>query len=205
MKKIMIVLLVILLSLGAVACDGKEPEKTVPTPVATTTTTTGETPATTTTTTTAKPQEPTAPDGYRMYEGAGFGFAYPSEWSRQSSGNIVQLINSTGVGNNITVSYEAYSDIYKTMTVTEFNTLLKPALQQAGMQISNVSVEQGESDFGVPLTKIVYSATMQSVAMKQTILVFAKGDRNYCITVTEQSSHAALVENVLATLHLTKG
>ena len=113
----------------------------------------------------------------------------------------MQLINSTGAGNNITVTYEAYSDVYKTMTVTEFNSLLKPALQQAGMQVSNVTVEQGTSDFDVALTKIVYNATMQSVQMKQTVLVFAKGDRNYCITVTEVSAHAALVENVLATLH----
>lgn len=197
MKKIVALLLVLVLSLAFVACDDKKPAQTTGTAAPTTETPTTETPTT-------EKKQPTAPTAYKMYEGDGFGFAYPKEWSKESSGAIDQLINSTGAGNNITVSYEAYSDIYTTMTAARFNTQIKPSLEQAGMQVKNVSVEQGTSEFDVPLTKIVYTATIQSVEMKQTLVVFAKGDRNYCITVTEVAPHAALVENVLATLHLVE-
>ena len=200
-RNVIALMLVLVLAAFAVACDEKKPAETTGTTAATTAAPTTEAPTTEAPTTEKKP---VAPAGYQMYKEDKFGFAYPEDWTKTTQSGVVMLMNSTGAGNNVTVSYEPYSDLYSEMTLESFNRDLKPALEQAGLAISNASVEQTESEFDVPLTKIVYTATVSGVEMKQTVVVFALGDRNYCITVTETHPHAALVENILATLHLVE-
>ena len=114
------------------------------------------------------------------------------------------LVNETGAGNNITVSYEQYSDIYKEMDVAGFNSTLKPYLEAAGMTVTNVSVKQLKNENGTDMTKIAYSAKTNGVSMGQTMYIVAVGEMNYIVTVTETTTDAKLVENVYNTLNIVK-
>lgn len=157
-------------------------------------------------TTTPAPVEETTvptPASYTLYDNGKISFAYPSTWTKQA-GSVDTLMNESGAGNNITVAYEQYSDIYKKMDVASFNTLLKPSLAAMGMTTSNVTVSQITNKNKVDITKITYNASMSGVAMKQTLFVVAAGNMNYVVTVTETKTDAALVNNVLDTLYIIK-
>ncbi|MBR3963779.1 MAG: hypothetical protein IKJ80_00030 [Clostridia bacterium] len=156
-------------------------------------------------TTTAPVEETTVPtpNGYTLYNNGKISFAYPSTWTKQA-GSVDMLINESGAGNNITVSYEQHSDIYTKMDVASFNTVLKPTFAAMGMTTSNVSVSQITNKNKVDMTKISYSASMNGVDMKQTMYVVAAGGFNYIVTVTETTADATLVNNVLDTLYVIK-
>ena len=63
-----------------------------------------------------KKDEPTIPEGYKLYDNGDISFAYPADWVK-TDGGVVILTNKSGAGNNITVTYEAKNTIYDTFTV----------------------------------------------------------------------------------------
>lgn len=140
------------------------------------------------------------PEGYVSFDNGDISFAYPSDWTK-TEGSVTQLINPAGVGNNITVSYEAKSDLYKKMTVDSFNTTLKPMLETAGMKVSGVKVEQRKNPLGIDATAISYSASMSNVSMSQTMFIVDSGNKNYIVTITEVNADSTLVNNVFNTLN----
>ncbi len=142
----------------------------------------------------------TIPEGYIMYDNGSISFVYPQNWSKTDA-SVTMLINPTGVGNNITVAYEAKSDIYKTMTVDSFNTTLKPSMDAVGMNVTGVSVEQKTNALGNSIPTISYTASMSGVSIKQTLFVIDSGDKNYIVTVTETNADRQLVDNVFNTLN----
>ena len=114
------------------------------------------------------------------------------------------LMNPAGVGNNITVVYEAKTTMYEEMTLTDFNTQFKPVYEAMGMTISSPSINQLKNENGLKITKIKMTTTVASVTMTQTMYVTTVGDRTYSITVTETTSDADLVKNVFDTLSIVK-
>ena len=139
-----------------------------------------------------EPKAPVIPKGYLAYDNGDITFAYPEKWI-VNDGSVVMIVNESGVGNNITVTYEQYSDMYSTMTAETFNSTLKPMLDAAGIAVSNTVVEQVKNEVSTEITKISYSANANGVSMKQTMLICAAGNRNYIIQ---------LVKNVFETLYV---
>ena len=150
-----------------------------------------------------KKDEITVPDGYTLYDDGKISFAYPEDWE-ESDGSVAMLMNPTGAGNNITIVYEAKTDMYEKMTLASFNENMKPSYEAMGMTLSNIKVEQTENDAGTKITKLSYNATMSGVSMKQTAYVTTVGSRTYSVTVTETTSDATLVKNVFNTLVAVK-
>ncbi|MBO7161435.1 MAG: hypothetical protein J6W15_01350 [Clostridia bacterium] len=148
-----------------------------------------------------QPQTPVIPKGYLEYNNEKISFAYPEGWV-VNDGSVVIIVNESGVGNNITVSYEQFSDMYSTMTAETFNTTLKPMFAAAGLSVSNATVEQVENDVSTKITKITYTAAANGVTMKQTMFICAAGDRNYIVTVTETTGDPQLVNTVFDTLYV---
>ncbi len=146
-----------------------------------------------------EPKTPVIPEGYVTYDNDDISFVYPEAW-KVTDGSVVIIVNESGVGNNITVSYEAASDMYSTMTADSFNTTLKPMFESAGLSVSGVKVEQVENELSTKITKIAYTAVANGVQMKQTMFICAAGSRNYIVTVTETTNDSALVNNVFKTL-----
>ena len=143
------------------------------------------------------PSEP--PAGYQWFDNGAITFAYPENWSKQE-GSTTMLINPMGAGNNITVVYEPFSNIYTTMDLAGFNSTLKPVLEAMGATITNATVEQTENARGVAITKISYSMLLSGNAMRQTLLVIPRGEYNYSIAITETTGDSALVSTVFDTL-----
>lgn len=139
------------------------------------------------------------PDGYAIYNNGSIAFAYPQDWTI-TDGSTVILVNPSGIGNNITVVYEAKNDFYKTMGVSDFETQMQPLFEQMGMAISNPSVEQTQNQSGIAITKITFSNTVSGVQMRQTMYISTVGDKTYTVTVTETTPDAVLVETVFNTL-----
>lgn len=148
-----------------------------------------------------EPKVPVIPKGYLAYDNGDITFAYPEKWI-VNDGSVVMIVNESGVGNNITVTYEQYSDMYSTMTAETFNSTLKPMLDASGITVSNTVVEQVKNEVSTEITKISYSANANGVSMKQTMFICAAGNRNYIITVTETTGDAQLVKNVFETLYV---
>ena len=103
-------------------------------------------------------------------------------------------------GNNITAVPEEYSDMYKTMTVKEFDNLIKPQLTASGLSVSNVKIEQIQGTNDLAITRITYTVKSSGVTMKQFVYVVPSGDRNYAVTITETKAVDGLVDTVLASL-----
>lgn len=145
---------------------------------------------------------PEIPEGYQVYEDGSLSFAYPEDWTK-NSGSTVILMNPAGVGNNITVVYEAKTDVYEKMTVESFNTDMKPAYEAMGMTVSNVSITNQETN-GLDVVELSYTAKMMGVSMEQTAFITTIGDRTYTVTVTETTQDDTLVSNVFNTLYKAK-
>lgn len=182
MKRILCALLVLVLIVMGVTACGEQPH-----------------PPETDLQTEAPETEASLPDGYKKYDNGSVSFAYPSDWIEQD-GSTVILVNASGVGNNITVVYEAKNDFYKTMDASDFEAQVQPVFEQMGMVISNVSVEQTENQSGLAITKISFLNTVSGAQMQQTLFVVAAGDRTYTITVTETTPDAPLIETVFNSL-----
>lgn len=141
------------------------------------------------------------PEGYTTYENDYISFAYPSEWTKTDLGKDsgVMIMDGT-TGNNITAVPEEYSDMYKTMTVKEFDNLIKPQLTASGLSVSNVKIEQIKGTNDLAITRITYTVKSSGVTMKQFVYVVPSGDRNYAVTITETKAVDGLVDTVLASL-----
>lgn len=150
------------------------------------------------TTATAAP----TPAGYTVYSNGDISFAYPEAWKKQD-GSVVMLINKSGVGNNITVAYEAKTDMYDNFTVADFNSMMKPAYEAMGMAVKNPTVAHKEVG-GEKVNVISYTAAVNGTSIKQTQYIVNAGMRTYIITVTETTADAALVRNVFETIKVLK-
>lgn len=150
-------------------------------------------------------KKPAIPEGYKEYNNGEISFAYPDDW-KMTDGSTVILVNSTGVGNNITVVYEAKNTVYDTITVEEFEAQMKPAYQAMGMSIKDTAIEQTKNECGTQMTKISLTTTSAAakVTMTQTMYITHVGDRTYTVTVTEVSNDDALVDTVFNTLYKEK-
>ena len=148
-----------------------------------------------------KKDEPTIPEGYKLYDNGNISFAYPDDWTI-TDGSTVLI--TAGAGNNITVVYEAKTNMYEDMTMDDFNEMFVPAYEAMGMTVSNASVNSTTNDNDVKITKISYKATASGVTMKQTLYITTAGQRTYTVTVTETTNDATLVKNVFDTLTIVK-
>ena len=183
MKKIVLTLsalLILILAFAMTSCGG-------------TTETTTEAPVTT---------EAPLPEGYTLYDNGDISFAYPEKLSK-TDGSTVILSDGTN-GNNITVVYEDKTDYYEKMTTSDYATDLRPAFSSMGMTIKGYSVDQIKNAKGASLTKIAHTASVSEITLKQTMLIITAGEKTYTVTVTEMVNDAALVNNVLNTLSLSK-
>jgi len=147
---------------------------------------------------TTKAEAPEAPEGYKLYTNGAIQFAYPENWVL-TDGSIVIISEPSGVGANITVSYEAYSDLYTKMDEASFGETLLPQLEASGMSVSNLSVSQKETN-GAPVTEITYTAVVVGISMTQTLYIIAANNYNYAITVTELESVTNIADTVFSTL-----
>ena len=145
---------------------------------------------------------PEIPEGYQAYSNDVLSFAYPKEWSA-NSGSVVTLMDPNGNGNNITVVYEAKTDLYDDMTVESFNSMMKPSYEAMGMTVSNVAVEKRTTN-GLDVVQISYDAKVAGQSLSQTAFITTIGDSTYTVTVTEMTPDAELVANVFNTLYALK-
>lgn len=141
------------------------------------------------------------PAGYKEYNNGDISFAYPDEWVIQD-GSVVIIVNESGVGNNITISYETLSDLYVNMTADEFEELVAPTYEAMGASITGITVKQVENEVGIAITKIAYYMTLNGVNMEQTMFVFPAGSRNYVVTVTEAEPDPDLVDTVFESIRV---
>ena len=140
------------------------------------------------------------PEGYKLYDNGAISFVYPEDWDKEEESGIVMLQNAEKSANNITVVSEAKSDVYENMTVKDFNEMLKPSLEAAGMTVSGTTVQQTENGIGTKMTKIAYNVSMSGVSMKQTLYIVTAGEKIYSVTFTEVESDANIAKNIFDTL-----
>ena len=137
------------------------------------------------------------PEGYTMYTDEYITFAYPAHWTTTSSS--VAMLQNTENTNNITIAYEAATDLYSNLTAEAFIADLQPSLESVGMQVSDVSVTQlirGDTD----MTEIRFNVVLMDVSMTQTLYALTVSDRTYIVTTTEVVSEPAIAENIYASL-----
>ena len=144
---------------------------------------------------------PVIPTGYTEYSNGDMSFAYPEGWVK-TDGSVVILSEKSG-GNNITVSYEAKTDLYDKFTVADFNSMMKPAYEAMGMSVSNVKIEHKIVN-GEKINVFSFTTVAAGRTMTQTQYIFAAGTRTYIVTVTEATSDDALVKNVFDTIKILK-
>lgn len=200
MKKFISLMLVFILVLGSLAvftaCDSSDDESDDKNPSKTKAVTTV---ATTASTTAAATTGVVIPDDYKLYKNNDISFAYPESWVETDAS--VVMIQNTENANNITVAYEAKTDMYKNMTKDSFNNTIKPVYDNLGMVVSNVNVSH-KTNNGIEITVISHNTTVNNATMKQTQYILDGGSRTYTVTVTENVADSELVENVLKTLTL---
>ena len=142
------------------------------------------------------------PDGYKLYEGDAFSFAYPKSWSVDTTASL-PIIKDMTTGNNINIYTEAKTTVYDGLTLERFNSEFVPAYSATGMTVTNASVNNKTTN-GISLIEIKYSATMGEINMKQTQFIFTEGESTYTVTVTEVQAVDGLADNVFKTLKPTK-
>lgn len=191
MKKIVLTLsalLILILAFAMTSCGG-------------TTETTTE--AVTTTTEAPVTTEAPLPEGYTLYDNGDISFAYPEKLSK-TDGSTVILTDMT-TGNNITVVYEAKTDMYETLDNNGYKTMFKPVFESMGMTISKYNVEQiAKNAKGIAITKVTHTASVEGTSMEQTMLITTVGNKTYTVTVTEMVNDDAFVNNVLNSFGLSK-
>lgn len=144
-------------------------------------------------------QKPEIPAGYTEYENGTISFAYPKNWTVQDGS--ITILSDAATGNNITVVYEAKTDLYEGMTEDMFNTMLKPTLEAAGMAVSGVQINKVTAN-NLSVVKITYNAAIAGmVSMQQTLYIATIGESTYTVTVTEVAKDATLVATVQDTLY----
>ena len=189
MKKLLCLLLAVTMLLGSMfvlsACDEKDKKK-------------DETEET-------KAEAPSVPTGYALYENDYVYFVYPEGWEKKDMSGIGVLVDSS-TGNNITVAYEIKSDVYATMDLEGYNSLLKPAFQSQGMSVSNIKISQLKNAAGINVTKIEHTAVQSGNTMNQVLFVIPTGEYNYVVTVTQGKGKeiSGLVDTVFESLTAKK-
>ena len=156
---------------GTTAATSKDTSAT--TAKETTASTSSETTANTSIETTANTSietTATAPEGYKLFSDGYISFAYPENWSKTEGS--VTLIQNNSTGNNITVVYEAKTDYYEDLTVTKFNSELKPVYEAMGLSISDTSVKHKTNSNDVKITRLSFTTVAAGKSMKQTVLIF---------------------------------
>lgn len=148
-------------------------------------------------------KEAVIPEGCTKFDNGDISFAYPDSW-KKNEGSITQLINESGVGNNITVVYEAKTDLYEKSSEDELKQLMTQGMASVGMSVSNFKVTKTQNDFTPQIIKISMNTTAGSVSMTQTQFVVTVGERTYTVTVSETSADQQLVDNVFNTLTALK-
>lgn len=145
---------------------------------------------------------PDPPKGYSLYEDEYVAFVYPTGWTERDMPNGIggSMFQDLLTGNNVSFAVEVKSDLYKTMTVETFNSMIKPSLDAQNMSVSNVKIEQVKNKLGFEITKISYSATGKGVTVKQVIFVIPSGSYNYAIYVTEAKKVDGLLDTVFESL-----
>ena len=178
-------------------------ETSATTSAATSAETTANTSAETTAETTVETVEIDIPDGYQLFSDGYIAFVYPETWSK-NDGSVTIL--SADNGNNITITYEAKTDYYENMSLTKFNSELKPTYEAMGMSISDISVRHDTNRNDVRIVRLSYTVTVNEVSMEQTAFILTSGDRTYSINVTETvvSVNNALTNNVYKSLAILK-
>ncbi len=136
------------------------------------------------------------PEGYTLYENDDISFAYPEDWSK-TDGSVMTLAGENG--NNVTVVYEAKTDVYEKLTTESFKTNVLPLYTQMGLTVTNPSVEQTETN-GLSVTKISQTMSVLTQEMDQTQYITTIDDKTYTITVTEVVADDTLVQTVFDTL-----
>ena len=177
---------------GTTAATSKDTSAT--TAKETTASTSSETTANTSIETTANTSietTATAPEGYKLFSDGYISFAYPENWSKTEGS--VTLIQNNSTGNNITVVYEAKTDYYEDLTVTKFNSELKPVYEAMGLSISDTSVKHKTNSNDVKITRLSFTTVAAGKSMKQTVLIFTVADRTYSVTITEVVSNTAVI------------
>jgi hypothetical protein len=144
---------------------------------------------------------PVIPDGYTKYNNGDMSFAYPSDWVK-TDGSVTILSDKTN-SNNITVAYEAKTDMYDTFTVADFNSMIKPAYDAMGMSISNVKIEHKTVN-GEKINVFSFTNVTSGRTMTQTQYIFNAGTRTYVVTVTETTRDTTLVKTVIDTIKILK-
>ena len=194
MKKIVCMLMALLLMVGCI-CALASCIKEKPTTGDNTETPKTEDPKTEDNKEEEKKDEIVIPEGYTLYNDGKISFAYPKTWTKQDGS--VTIIQSTN-GNNISVAYEAKSDVYVNMTLETYNATLKPLYEAMGMTVSNVKIEKKETN-GQQIVIISQKTTVNGMTMQQTQYIMAVGDLNYTVTVTEVVTDTELREIVFET------
>ena len=143
-------------------------------------------------------QDPMASEDTRLHSDGCLSFEYPMNWIKMPFG-VDMVMDTEGTGNNINVSYEAKNDLYDDIDIEKFNEVLKPAFEEAGLVVSNATVEKGTTN-GLDYILLSYDSVMGGSNMHQTQVITTVGERTYILTITEMVADPDLVETVISTL-----
>ena len=150
-------------------------------------------------------EPPAVPANYTLFENDYIYFVYPSAWEKREMSGIPVFLEAA-TGNNITVAYEPKSDVYSTMDLDGYNTILKPTFQAQGMTVSNVKISQVKNSAGFEITKIEHKAVMSGQTMNQVLFVIPAGNYNYVVSITQGvgKETSGLVNSVFESLTARK-
>lgn len=205
MKKFLSMFLALVVVLSALAmfaaCDnGKDKDDDKDDKKGTTTVvTTTEAPTTATPTTAA----PKVPNGYKLYNGEGFSFAYPETWTDSGMQGVVFFQNAS-TGSSLNVVSEIKTSEYDNITIDSFNAIYKPAYESVGMAVSNPKVNYETID-GVRVLNLSFDVEMSGVSMKMAQFVFSLENSTYSITVSEvKGADSGVINTVYDSLSFAK-
>ena len=146
-----------------------------------------------------KPTQPEIPYGYTLFENHDLSFAYPETWECQK-GSISIMMNTSG--RNITVAYEAKTDLYDDLTEEAFNDMMSPTFSLMGITMSNTQVFEKTTTNNAEVVKITYKIYSQGSTMYQTLYITHTEEYTYTITITEHTSSTTLADVVYDTLFI---
>ncbi|MBP3321756.1 MAG: hypothetical protein J6M12_05330 [Clostridia bacterium] len=148
----------------------------------------------------SKPAQ-TLPEGYTLYDNGDISFAYPESFTKTDGSTV--LLTDASNGNNVTVVYEAKTDVYESLTTEKYNEQYIPVYAEMGLTVKNTAVKQSNHN-GIKMTTITQNVNNGTNTMDQTQYILTVGDKTYVVTVTEMVKNAELVSTVLETLTVLK-
>ena len=147
----------------------------------------------------SKPTQPEIPYGYALFENHDLSFAYPETWECQKGSISIMMNNS---GRNITVAYEAKTDLYDDLTEETFNDMMSPTFSLMGITMSNIQIFEKTTTNNAEVVKITYKIYSQGSTMYQTLYITHTEEYTYTITITEHTSSTTLADVVYNTLFI---